>query len=77
MLDLVNAGVARLPVPFIQARIPLTGAPLITQGPAVGTGTGAVLPGHRPAPVSLAAVSRGVAVHRVTECPVIVCPVTV
>ena len=74
MLDFVNAGVARLPVTFSGADPAHRGAAR-HQGPAVGTGT--VLPGHRPAPVSLAAASRVVAVHRVTERPVIACTVTV
>ncbi len=66
MTGFVNA-VAWLAVPFVQVRIPLAGASLITKGPAVGT----VLPGRRPSPVSLAAASRVVAVHRVTVRPVI------
>lgn len=66
MPDFVNAGVAGLTVP-VQARILLAGAPLTIGGPAVGT----VLPGHWPPPVSLAAASRVVAIHRVTVRPVI------
>lgn len=67
MRGFFSAGVARLLAPFVQARIPLAGAPLIRKSPAIGTG--AILSGRRP--VSLAAASRVVAVHRVTVRPVI------
>ncbi len=63
-------GAARLPVPAVQARILLAGAPLISKG--LGVGAGSAPPGHRPARVSLATAPRMVAVHRVAIRPVIV-----